>query len=287
MRSFDGKEIFTRLWDEVDEPKGIVQLCHGMAEHTGRYDDFAKFLNRNGYIVFGDDHRGHGKTDNGSGHCDGEFVDDTVKDLLFFNEYLKKTYPDLPRIFFGHSYGSCLAQRFIEHDTGITACVMTGTSTVPHFVCRLGQALLSPLKAVAPKARFGLGELGKFKNEDVPSAWLTKDKAIREQYNADPLSGGKCSATYFYGFVKLMSDSSKKENREKINGNMPIGIFCGKDDVCGQYGKGPEKLANEYRALGKKVHLKLYENDRHEILNETDRDIVYSDILEFINSCIF
>ena len=110
MRSFDGKELYTQLWDDVENPKGVVQLCHGMAEYLQRYDDFARFLNKNGYIVFGDDHRSYGRTDNNAGICDGEYVGDTIKDLLFINDYLKKQYPGLPILFFGHSYGSCLGQ---------------------------------------------------------------------------------------------------------------------------------------------------------------------------------
>ena len=103
MKSFDGKEIYTRLWDDVAHPKGVVQICHGLGEHSGRYDDFARFLNANGYIAFADDHRAHGRTDNGSGDCEGEPAVDTVQDLLFFSRWLHEKYPDLPLIFFGHS----------------------------------------------------------------------------------------------------------------------------------------------------------------------------------------
>jgi len=286
MKSFDGKELYTYLWDDVETPKGVVQLCHGMNEHLGRYDDFAKFLNKNGYIAFGDDHRSYGRTDNNSGFCEGDYVNDTLKDLLFINEYLKKTYPGLPVIFLGHSYGSCLGQRFVQFDTGIKCCVLTGTLMYPHFVCRLGQGFLTPVKAIAPKAGFAIGGK-KFPDEkEEPNSWLTKDAAVRREYNASPLCGGRSSVTFYRGLIKLLGDASSKKNVAAIPDGVRIGIFSGKDDSVGAFGKGPAKLYETYKKAGKNAYLKLYENDRHEILNETDKDAVYADVLAFINDSL-
>ena len=286
MKSFDGKELYTELWDDVENPKGVVQLCHGMAEYLKRYDDFAKFLNKNGYIVFGDDHRSYGRTDNNAGICEGEYVGDTIKDLLFINDYLKEKYKGLPVVFFGHSYGSCLGQRFVQFDTGIKCCVLTGVLTVPHYIARIGQGIMAPVKAVAPKAKFGISGK-KFPDEaEEPNSWLTKDVQIRREYNNDPLSGGKSSVKYYYGFMKLMADAAKPKNVCAIRDDLPIGIFCGKDDSVGNFGKGPATVYNRYKKHGKNAYLKLYENDRHEILNELDKDKVYNDILSFINKSI-
>lgn len=286
MKSFDGKELYTQLWDDVENPKGVVQLCHGMAEYLQRYDDFAKFLNKNGYIVFGDDHRSYGRTDNNAGICDGEYVGDTIKDLLFINGYLKKQYPGLPIIFFGHSYGSCLGQRFVQFDTGIKCCVLTGTLTVPHFVARVGQGIMAPVKAVAPKLKFGISGK-KFEDEkEAPDSWLTKDVTVRRQYRDDPLCGGKSSIKYYYGFLKLMGDAAAKKNIMQIKDGLPIGIFSGCDDSVGNFGKYPTTVYNRLKKYGKNAYLKLYENDRHEILNELDRDVVYNDILQFFNKSL-
>ena len=283
MRSFDGKELYTQLWDDVDDPKGVVQLCHGMAEYLQRYDDFAKFLNKNGYIVFGDDHRSYGRTDNNAGICGGEYVGDTVKDLLFINNYLKEKYKGLPVVFFGHSYGSCLGQRFVQFDTGIKCCVLTGVLTVPHYIARAGQGIMAPVKAVAPGLKFAISGK-KFEDEkEEPNSWLTKDVEIRRKYNSDPLSGGKSSVKYYYGFLKMMGEAASPKNMKAIKDDLPIGIFCGKDDSVGNFGKGPTAVYNKYRKFSKNAYLKLYENDRHEILNELDREKVYADILGFIN----
>jgi len=284
FNSFDKKKLTVYLWDYVDKPKGVVQLCHGMSEHLGRYDDFAKFLNEHGYIVFGDDHRSFGRTDENEGYCDGEYVGDTIKDELLIYDILKQENKGLPIVFVGHSYGSCLAQRFIEFDKDVKGCVMTGTGCAPHILCKLAQIVIAPLKLCFKKAKIAMPENNKcFLDKDVPHAWLTKDKEIRKAYADDPLCGGKSSLSYYYGFLKLMADSSSKKNLNKIRKDLPIAIFSGEDDTAGQKGKMPNMLYKRYKKVGlTDVTLKLYKNDRHEILNELDKEIVYNDILEFI-----
>jgi len=288
FQSFDGKQITTYFWEEVEgEPKGIVQLCHGMSEHLGRYDDFAKYLNKHGYIVFGDDHRAFGRTDNNSGYCKGNFVNDTLKDMDCLAQKVKAKYPDLPLVFFGHSYGSCLAQRYIQQNPNIAGCVMTGTGSAPHFVCVLGTILLAPINLIAGKAMFAMNEKANnkgFTDTDVPHAWLTKDKDIRKAYASDEFSGGKASISYYFHFVKLMSACTKKSNIKKIDKSLPIAVLCGQDDPCGLKGKMPKKVAETYKKVGiKDVELKLYKDDRHEVLNETDKEVVYGDILAFVD----
>ena len=97
IESFDGTPLYCYLFDEVENPKGVVMVVHGMGEHTGRYKAFSEYLNKAGYLVFGDDHRGHGlsETDENRGHHDGDMFEDTVKDEVFFYDFLKKKY-DLP-----------------------------------------------------------------------------------------------------------------------------------------------------------------------------------------------
>ena len=94
LKSFDGTELYCYLFDKVENPKGVVMVVHGMGEHMGRYIHFAEYLNSRGYIVFGDDHRGHGfsETDADRGHHDGDMFSDTVKDEVFFLKYLEDRY---------------------------------------------------------------------------------------------------------------------------------------------------------------------------------------------------
>ena len=288
LRSVDGKELTIYVWDEVESPKAVLQLSHGMCENLGRYDDFARFMNKHGYIVIGDDHRGYGLTDDGKGWSEGEFVGSTVIDLLILNGQIKQKYPDLPVVFLGHSYGSILGQRFIEFNTGIKACVLTGTLALPYGVGLLGQALMWLPKLVLGKVRMAMPEANKgFEDTDVPGAWLTKDKEIRNAYVADPLAGGKASIAFMYGMIKLLAKGARPRSLKKIDKDLPIAIYCGSEDPVGMKGKLPPKLAERYKKLGiKTVDLKLYQNDRHEVLNETDRDVVYNDVLAFFDKAL-
>lgn len=129
------------LFDKVENPKGVVMVVHGMGEHMGRYIHFAEYLNSRGYIVFGDDHRGHGfsETDVDRGHHDGDMFSDTVKDEVFFLKYLEDRYK-LPVLFFGHSYGSFLGQSFLEQGTDVSGVALSGSGTMPDFVTGLGMA---------------------------------------------------------------------------------------------------------------------------------------------------
>lgn len=289
MQSFDGKEIFTRLWDDVPNPKGVVQICHGLGEHSARYEDFAKFLNANGYIAFADDHRAHGYTDNGSGDCEGVPAVDTVQDLLFFSRWLRQQYPDLPLIFFGHSYGSSLAHRFIQFPSDICACVMTGVNMMPHGMLAVMSGLMKLLQKKNPGKLMSMDSQAmnkRFPDRDVPHAWLTRDPDIRQAYAADPFCGTPTSLRFSYSMSEMMRQATDPENLKKVPDGLPIGMFCGEEDSAGGFGKGPRTALKLYQKYGKNVSLKLYPGDRHEVLNETNKDEVYRDILAFIDSVV-
>ena len=289
MQSFDGKEIFTRLWDDVPNPKGVVQICHGLGEHSARYEDFAKFLNTNGYIAFADDHRAHGYTDNGSGDCEGVPAVDTVQDLLFFSRWLRQQYPDLPLIFFGHSYGSSLAHRFIQFPSDICACVMTGVNMMPHGMLAVMSGVMKLIQKKNPGKLMSMDSQAmnkRFPDRDVPHAWLTRDLEIRRAYAADPFCGTPTSLRFSYSMSEMMRQATDPENLKKVPDQLPIGIFCGDEDSAGGFGKGPRAALKLYQKYGKNVSLKLYPGARHEVLNETNKDEVYRDILNFINAVV-
>ena len=289
MKSYDGKEIYTRLWDDVAEPKGVVQICHGLGEHSARYADFAKFLNANGYIAFADDHRAHGHTDNGSGDCEGVPAVDTVQDLLFFSRWLRQQYPALPLIFFGHSYGSSLAHRFIQFPSDICACVMTGVNMMPHGMLKVMSGVMNLVQKCAPGKMMSMDSQAmnkRFPDRDVPHAWLTRDLEIRREYDADPFCGTPSSLRFSYSMSRMMCEATDPENLRQVPENLPIGMFCGEEDAAGGFGKGPKAALELYRNYGKNVSLKLYPGARHEVLNETNKDEVYRDILSFIDSVV-
>lgn len=287
MKSYDGKEIFTRLWDDVETPRGVVQICHGLGEHSLRYEPFAKFLNANGYIAFADDHRAHGVTDNGSGDCEGEPAVDTVQDLLFFSRWLHEQYPHLPLIFFGHSYGSSLAHRFIQFESPICACVMTGVNMMPHGMLKAMAAIMGFAAKLTPGKLLSMSSDSmnkRFPDREVPHAWLTRDLEIRKQYEADPYCGTPSSLRFNYSMSKMMAQATDPENLKKVPDDLPIAMFCGEEDSAGSFGKGPAAALAQYQKYGKNIRLKMYPGARHEVLNETNKDEVYADILAFLNS---
>ena len=138
--SFDNTILQAYVWDDVKMPKGVVQIVHGMAEHARRYDDFAKFLNANGYIVFADDHRAHGNTEkkNDIGYHAGDIYGDSVKDELFITKYLSEKYA-LPVVFLGHSYGSFIGQRYLENDSDAVGVILSGSARQPGVVVGAGK----------------------------------------------------------------------------------------------------------------------------------------------------
>lgn len=292
-----GKKLYCRVWDNVENPKGVVQIVHGMGEHAGRYSHFAEFLNDNGYIVFGDDHRAHGLTedDRSRGHIDGDIFGDTVRDEILIYDYLKQTY-NLPVILFGHSYGSFLAQSFLEQGTDIDGVAMTGTGVIKPFVTKLGMGLCKFLMLFNKKMHLkileslaALRDRLKYRGKDDVGGklWLTRDSKYREISINDKMSGVSMSVSFYYYMLKGVRNAETKTAIAKMRADTPVGIFCGSCDPIGGDGKSAEKLRSMYIAGGiKYIVFKLYDGARHEVLNEINRDEVMRDMLAFFDYCL-
>lgn len=295
MKSWDSEEIYCTIWDEVEKPRGVVQIAHGMAEYAGRYDRFAKFLNQNGYIVFADDHRAHGRTEPEKtiGHRKGFIFGETLKDLVFFHNYLKEKY-NLPQIFIGHSYGSFLGQAFYQQGTDAKGVVLIGSSLIPSTVVAIGMTILSPLQLVCKGFRsrainkvsdklFSL----KYKGDSGPSQWITRDMERRQNFISDPMCSIPMSINFTYSMLRGIFITNKKNERNKIQKDVPLEILSGSMDPIGGWGKKISSLYDFYKKHGvKNLTFKLYDGGRHEVLNETNYKEVYGDILSFIDGCI-
>lgn len=292
--SFDNTILQCYLWDEVKNPSGIVQIVHGMAEHARRYDAFAKFLNKNGYVVFADDHRAHGNTEKKAdlGYHDGDIFADTVKDEIEISRYLKNTYPSIPLILLGHSYGSFLSQSYIQQeDCMADGVILSGSACMKGIMPKLGGAIAGmQYKACGGRKtaklmdKLSFGSYNKpFKKEGVKFAWLNRDHAEDKKYFDDEQCGGVMSIAFYKYFMKGLA-GLYGEGLNRINKALPIAIFSGGDDPVGGGGKLVDKLYGTYKDLGiKDLSVKLYDGARHEILLETNRDEVYADMLAFIN----
>lgn len=292
LRSHDGYELYCYLWDDVENPKGVFQITHGMAEHAFRYERFAKFLNENGYICFANDIRAHGKSAGDpkkvSLVVNGDLFDETVRDQIFISEYLAKKYPDLPLFYMGHSYGSFISQKYIQLCHLPKAVILMGSARQPSAMV-VGGKLIADLTCLfkgkdTPAKMIANITFGSYSKQFETGAWITADEEIANKYFNDPYCNGIFSAGFYKYFFKGLKSLYKKEGLNNIPKDLPLFIVSGELDPVG----GPRKLVEDlfatYQKLGlKNVSMKLYPEMRHEILNELDYMTPYNDILSFIN----
>ncbi|TDT72266.1 alpha-beta hydrolase superfamily lysophospholipase [Hypnocyclicus thermotrophus] len=288
----DNKLITTFKW-LIRKPKAIVQIIHGMAEHAKRYDEFAKFLNENGYSVYATDHRGHGETLESNemlGEIGKDGFNKMIEDEILLTEIIKKENNNLPVYVLGHSMGSFILQEYvIRNSKNIRKAIFSGSCGKMGLELNFGKIIaklemgnnkVKPSKII-DFLNFGMFNL-KFKNKKTKQDWLNRDEKEVEKYIKDPLCGGIFPSQFYYyfydGLIKL-KDLSRLNN---INKNLEIYIFSGEMDPVGQFGKGVKRLYDAYKNTGiKDVSMKLYRDGRHEMLNELNKQEVYRDILEF------
>lgn len=287
--TFDGKKLYVNVWDEVKVPKGAVLIAHGMAEHSARYGDFAKYLNMAGYIVVADDERGHGLTAEKKGVVDGDGFYQTVEDKHMLVEYIASEY-GLKTFLFGHSYGSFISQAFLEaYSRKIIGATLCGTTYIknPQTAVGLITAALQKSWFGADKpakfiAKMSFGEYEKKFAEKTPGCWLSRDRHEVAKYQEDPFCGQIMSLGFYHSFFRH-ANALYGEAAASIRKDIPIMIAAGGSDPVSAFAKGAKKLYNFYSELGLDVTIKIYDGARHELLNETNKTEVYSDVLEFID----
>ncbi len=298
----DGLEIYATCWMKNDQenPKGIVHIAHGMAEHIDRYDRFAQKLVEENFIVVGNDHRGHGRTGaraNQLGYfADSNGFEKVVGDMYALTKMMKVQHPNIPIILFGHSMGSFLARRYVQkYGEDIACLILSGTGSNPGILGKIGKfiAKREVKKHGATTASPKLNQLTfgsynkKFKPKRTDFDWLTRDEAEVDKYIEDPLCGFICSARFFYDLLDGLLAIHRKENILNTPKELPIFLLAGEEDPVGNYGKGVKEVFELYKQVGvKEVSMKLYEGGRHEMLNEINRKEVMEDILQWLQSKI-
>lgn len=293
IKTVNGDTLFGFAW-ESEKPEAVVVIATGMEEASYRYDDFAKFLNKNGFNVYCVDHYGQGESavdESQLGIVPRSFFSKCVRVL---DDVAKKyAIKDKPLIIFGHSMGSFMVQDFIQrYNKRPTKAVIMGTNGPnAKFLFSMGYPLarlVAKLRGENRKAKFLAGmAVGAYsksvKDRKTPLDWLSYNEENVQKYIADPKCGYGSSNGFYRELLKGNHRLYKKKFLEKINKELPILVIAGKDDPVGAYGKGPTSLVNLYHKLGvKNAELKLYDHMRHEILNEDDKLKVYNDILEFL-----
>ncbi|HIX63939.1 MAG TPA: alpha/beta hydrolase [Candidatus Mediterraneibacter colneyensis] len=296
--SKDGNtEIHTMEWKPQGEVTAVLQICHGMIEYVGRYEEFAEFLCEKGYYVVGNDHLGHGKSVQAKSEY-GFFNEKygnvcVLGDMHTLRQRTMKKYPDVPYFILGHSMGSSLLRQYIQmYGNGLSGVILMGT-VADHGkasllfgkrLCRLMAAFRGwhyRSKMVDNLAIGGYNK--KFKPAHTRADWITSDFERLEAYASDPLCSFRFTVNAYYNMFLGMLSTQRKEGVYMIPKSLPVLFVSGTEDPVGEFGKGVRKIYEKYRAAGiQDVTLRLYVGDRHEILNETDREQVFEDLLEWL-----
>ena len=300
FQSGDGSNIFVYRWspDPDTKVKGIVQIAHGMAETAARYERFASTLTMNGYIVYANDHRGHGKTagslENVGYLAEEDGFDWMVKDMHQLTSLIKKEYPELPVFLLGHSMGSFATQRYIMlFGKELKGAILSGSNGSAALLHNLGYFVAGiEVKRNGRKAkseRMNQLSFGSFNNAFKPNRtefdWLSRDHEEVDKYIGDPYCGDVFTAGFFYDFMKGLKEIDRIKNVERVPKDLPIYIFSGEKDPVGGAGKGVKKLYHTYKNCGiSDVSIKLYPEGRHEMLNELNRDEVMKDVTDWLDA---
>lgn len=280
--------------------KGIVQISHGIGEHAGRYQPIATLLQEQGYDVYANDHRGHGRTATSKelmGFYDGEnYFDDLIEDMWQLTLLIKKEHRNKKIILFGHSMGSLLSRKYVtKHGDELYALILSGTAS---FMKGLGTAGLASAKLISSfRGRKKSNELlksvffstfnRKFKPNRTKVDWISSDQEQVDLFDTDPYRIEDFSLSIFLDILKGSKEINKQIIFDKTPKGLPIFIFSGDEDPVGEMGKGVKKVINNYRKAGiNDLTSKIYRGGRHEMLNEINRKEVEQDLIGWLNQKI-
>lgn len=294
-------QIHVHEWEPDCDLNGVVQISHGICEYIERYSDFARFLASKGFAVVGNDHLGHGQSvlceeDLGYFGPVGSW-DTVVADIEKLRSLSAEKWPDIPYILLGHSMGSFLVRTYLISypDAPLSGVILSGTGQVPNALTAAGRMLCdadvlkngehSRSRTVYDMA---FGSYNKeIKWPRTPYDWICRDEKIVDKYAKDPLCTFVPTSSLFREMLSGISRIGRKSEIEKMNKSLPILLASGDADPVGGYGVQVARVYSKFRdADCRDIMYKFYHEARHEILNETNKDEVYADILSWIFSKI-
>ncbi|WKX69420.1 alpha/beta hydrolase [Streptomyces sp. XD-27] len=292
----DGVRVATYTWlPENGQPRALVQIAHGAAEHALRYDRFARFLAAHGYAVIASDHRGHGATAQTAGGY-GVVGEDSwraiVSDLRAIGDQARAEHPGLPLVLFGHSLGSMLARDSAqEYGEELAGLILSGTfrsfpgveteEAVAHVEREIAQRGRTALSTFIPALFASFNDPYEF---GTGFEWLSRDAAEVAAYAADERCGFPFSAGLSLDWVRAVRKINDPRNQARIPATLPVHIAVGTEDPCNQRMTLVYELLEDFRYIGTRdLTWKSYQGARHEILNETNRDEVQEDLLAWLD----
>ena len=300
VKAADGTPIHTNRWLPEGTARAVVQIAHGMAEHSDRYERFAQALTAAGYAVYASDHRGH-KGTAGDHSAEGYFADTdgwatAVADLRAVTDHARTEQPGLPVFLLGHSMGSFLSRSYVAEPGAadqLTGLVLSGTAGDPGPIALAGIAV-STLQGKLRGRRHRSGLMNSlsfgqynaaFKPNRTEFDWLSRDPAEVDKYVADEWCGNVFTAGFYQDLLGGLRRINSDALVARVPKDLPILVLSGDQDPVGNSGKGPTAVAAQYEKAGvEDVTLTLYPGGRHEMLNETNRDEVTADIIAWLDA---
>ncbi|WP_054739185.1 alpha/beta fold hydrolase [Cellulosilyticum ruminicola] len=289
-------QLHVMKWKPEGEVKAILQISHGMIEHIGRYDDFAKYLNSKNILVVGNDHLGHGKTVHSKeelGYFNAEDSSQTVvNDLYEVTKYTKALYPNVPYFILGHSMGSFMARRYLmTYGRKVDGAIIMGTGYQSASVLKFGELVykfLKPIKGTNYRSKLMKAcTIGRYNKAFAPNRtscdWLATNQEAVDIYMKDEYCQFDFTINGYNTIINTFKFINQSSNIAKIPKDLPILFVAGKEDPVGDKGEGVKKVYTAFKKAGiSNMKLKLYSGLRHEILNEVGKEEVYQDIYKWL-----
>lgn len=294
--SADKKSTLACYRFDCSQPRAMVQISHGMCEYIGRYSEFADYLGERGFLVFGHDALGHGSSvrsaDDLGFTAEGGGAEYLVEDVHNLSLHMKREYPDLPLILFGHSMGSFIAREVAARygkDYASAIFCGTGGPQMPAGAGRLLARLLIALRGERHRSVFlariaFLGYNKKYDSVRTSCDWLTRDESVVDRYLADPLCRYIFTLRAYHDLFTLVQSVSRRNWAERLPKDLPVLVVSGEMDPVGSWGKGPRAVADRLTRAGVRVTLRIYPEMRHEILNEIGREQVLKEMEEWLTA---
>lgn len=284
---------------ETGNCRAVLQIIHGMTEFIERYEPFAEYLAAHDVLVVGQDLLGHGrsvlsKKDWGF-IAPGNPARILLQDIHKLRLIVQKKYRNIPYFMLGHSMGSFLLRSYLSFGgKGLRGAIIMGTGYTDPRMSRTGIALANLLagmygwhhrSSLLTKIALGSNRRYDMTGEHPENSWLTKDAEIAKWYYEQPACTYVFTLNGYLALFEAVKYSCLQKNADRIRKKIPMLLVSGAEDGIGDYGRGVSKVRDIYQKAGiEDLQMVLYENDRHEILNELDREKIFADLLDWIQA---
>lgn len=297
---FDSRDGINKIhavyWIPEEEPKAVLQIVHGMAEYVERYNEFAVKMAKKGFLVTGEDHLGHGKTVPDGGiygyFCENDPATVVVRDVHRLKKLTQEKYPGIPYFLMGHSMGSFITRNYLcKYGSGIDGAVIMGTGMQSKPLLVLSKTVAAIQKIFCGSKHVselidkgGFGNYNKrISNPRTSVDWLSREESRVDGYIEDEKCGFVFTVNGFQTLFELIWRLHKKENLAAMPKELPILFASGTGDPVGDYFEGVERAIQSFKEVGMKdITVKKYEDGRHELLNETNREQIGDDIWQWL-----